>query len=124
MRYILLIIFFALTNFTQVHASAVSEMEEKFEKIKKAEDIFFIRLTILTDRLTVKEAELKVIEESYKKTLIVEEIKMIKENIEREKVALRKKIDVIENGLKPPVPPEMTERINKTRNLFHYFVRK
>ncbi len=121
MKYILCIFFLVFSFALNVGASPISDLEERLKKIKEIEDVYFIRLTILTDRLTLIEAELEMAEDSYKKSLLSEEIKMIKENIQKENEALEKKIDVITHGVQTPLPREMTESIDKTTRLFHYF---
>ncbi len=128
MKYILLLSFLLFPNYALAEDSSestiVANVEEKFKKIQKAENIFLLRMTILNDSLTMKELELRNTKDSYRKTLLSEEIVMIKENIEREEISLRNKIDVIENGLKPPVPTEVTTRINKAKDFFKYFRKK
>ncbi len=128
MKYILLLSFLLLPNYTLAEEASdstlVTKVEEKFKKIQKAENIFLLRMTILNDRLSLMELELQSTNDSYRKTVINEEIAMIKENIAREEISLKNKIDVIENGLRPPVSTEMTTRINRAKDFFKYFRKK
>ncbi len=140
MKYLLLLIYLLTLSLPlplsagAQSASSSASLEEESEKLQKIEDVqnvFFVRITILNDSLNIKEEELKITKDAYDKIVISEEIKIIKENIAREKITLQKKIEAIEKGFVDPTfagaPPGQNQddaRTQRAKSFFNYFQKK
>ncbi len=121
MKYLLLLCFLWVPFPVQAQEPLVAEVEEKLKRIQYIEDIFFLRISILRERLELREAELKTVQDSYQKTLVLDEIKVIKEDMKKEEGVLLKRIEFIEKGNVEQEAPEVTARLNKVKEFFNYF---
>ncbi len=121
MKNVLAILFLLFPVYAMAGQYTAAQIEEKIKEIESIEDIFLLRITILNDRLSINEAELASVNDSYRKSLLMEEVKMLKENIEREKATLKRKIDAIEYGAPTPIPAAVDERLKRANRFFQFF---
>ncbi len=106
---------------------ALEELQERTSKIESIQKVFFVRISLLNEELTLREEEMKITEDPHQKAFIGKEIAYIKEKLEREKITLERKIAAVESGGKYPVADAQANdsgkevRSKQAQQLFDYF---